>query len=219
MAEFLRHLEFASNGVFRAGIVIAASALLAGILVLTSALTVAQALGVFIFLSVAALVAGTETSDTSLAAPGDKPGHAPGASFLDAVIAGLPDAVVILNTTGLIVAFNVQAAQMFSALRRGDHSYLAIRIPALISAIQSASHSSQPQRVEFSESVPERWLEAFVIPITSSVSATSPDMLMVTFHDLTPMRRVEEMRADFVANASHELRTPLAALSGFIDTL
>jgi len=34
-----------------------------------------------------------------------------------------------------------------------------------------------------------------------------------------PLRRVEEMRADFVANASHELRTPLAALSGFIDTL
>jgi two-component system, OmpR family, phosphate regulon sensor histidine kinase PhoR len=30
---------------------------------------------------------------------------------------------------------------------------------------------------------------------------------------------VEQMRADFIANASHELRTPLAALSGFIDTL
>ena len=39
------------------------------------------------------------------------------------------------------------------------------------------------------------------------------------FDDLTPLRRVEEMRADFVANASHELRTPLAALSGFIETL
>ena len=38
-------------------------------------------------------------------------------------------------------------------------------------------------------------------------------------HDLTPIRRVEEMRADFVANVSHELRTPLAALTGFIETL
>ena len=43
--------------------------------------------------------------------------------------------------------------------------------------------------------------------------------IVITVHDLTPIRRVEEMRADFVANASHELRTPLAALAGFIETL
>jgi two-component system phosphate regulon sensor histidine kinase PhoR len=43
--------------------------------------------------------------------------------------------------------------------------------------------------------------------------------VVVTVHDLTPIRRVEEMRADFIANVSHELRTPLAALTGFIDTL
>ena len=41
--------------------------------------------------------------------------------------------------------------------------------------------------------------------------------LFIKFAD--PLRRVEEMRADFVANASHELRTPLATLSGFIETL
>ena len=45
------------------------------------------------------------------------------------------------------------------------------------------------------------------------------DILLMTFNDLTPLRRVEEMRADFIANASHELRTPLAALLGFIETL
>ena len=39
------------------------------------------------------------------------------------------------------------------------------------------------------------------------------------FHDVTPLRRSEEMRSDFVANASHELRTPLASLLGFIETL
>jgi two-component system phosphate regulon sensor histidine kinase PhoR len=44
-------------------------------------------------------------------------------------------------------------------------------------------------------------------------------LLILSIRDLTPLRRVEEMRADFVANASHELRTPLATLSGFIDTL
>src|SRR5258706_4839191 len=38
-------------------------------------------------------------------------------------------------------------------------------------------------------------------------------------HDVTSLRRAEQMRADFVANASHELRTPLASLVGFIETL
>jgi len=38
-------------------------------------------------------------------------------------------------------------------------------------------------------------------------------------HDITDVKRAEQMRADFVANASHELRTPLATLLGFIETL
>jgi two-component system phosphate regulon sensor histidine kinase PhoR len=66
----------------------------------------------------------------------------------------------------------------------------------------------------------DRWFEAFVMPVKL---ATAPDarsdILLMTFNDLTPLRRVEEMRADFIANASHELRTPLAALLGFIETL
>src|SRR5690606_39538112 len=45
------------------------------------------------------------------------------------------------------------------------------------------------------------------------------DSVLLVFHDMSAVRRVEEMRVDFVANASHELRTPLAALSGFIETL
>jgi two-component system phosphate regulon sensor histidine kinase PhoR len=44
-------------------------------------------------------------------------------------------------------------------------------------------------------------------------------MTVLLLHDLTVVKRSEQMRADFVANASHELRTPLAAVTGFIETL
>jgi two-component system, OmpR family, phosphate regulon sensor histidine kinase PhoR len=57
------------------------------------------------------------------------------------------------------------------------------------------------------------------MPVRRAADGGGPDLVLLTFRDLTPLRRVEEMRADFVANASHELRTPLAALSGFIETL
>jgi two-component system, OmpR family, phosphate regulon sensor histidine kinase PhoR len=42
---------------------------------------------------------------------------------------------------------------------------------------------------------------------------------MLSLHDITELKRAEQMRADFIANASHELRTPLATLTGFIETL
>src|SRR5204862_1346870 len=80
-------------------------------------------------------------------------------------------------------------------------------------------------QVEFFERVPVvRWYEAIVIPLdlagaASAVPSAPTPLVLMTFHDLTPLRRVEEMRADFIANASHELRTPLATLSGFIETL
>jgi two-component system phosphate regulon sensor histidine kinase PhoR len=42
---------------------------------------------------------------------------------------------------------------------------------------------------------------------------------VLTLHDITQLKRAEQMRADFIANASHELRTPLTTLTGFIETL
>src|SRR5206468_6743230 len=64
----------------------------------------------------------------------------------------------------------------------------------------------------------DRWYETIVTPLGPAEPAGA-GLMLVAFRDLSPLRRVEEMRADFVANASHELRTPLAALSGFIETL
>jgi two-component system phosphate regulon sensor histidine kinase PhoR len=43
--------------------------------------------------------------------------------------------------------------------------------------------------------------------------------ILVLLRDLTEGERINQMRADFIANASHELRTPLASLRGFIETL
>jgi two-component system phosphate regulon sensor histidine kinase PhoR len=94
-------------------------------------------------------------------------------------------------------------------------------MPELVDAIRRATKRREPQRVEFFERVPlDRWFEAFVTPVRlANPGEGSTEILLMTFNDLTPLRRVEEMRADFIANASHELRTPLAALLGFIETL
>ena len=42
---------------------------------------------------------------------------------------------------------------------------------------------------------------------------------VVALFDLTPIRKLEAVRRDFVANVSHELRTPLTIVGGFAETL
>ena len=43
--------------------------------------------------------------------------------------------------------------------------------------------------------------------------------LILVLHDITELRRLEQVRSEFVANVSHELRTPLTAIKGYLETL
>jgi two-component system phosphate regulon sensor histidine kinase PhoR len=138
-----------------------------------------------------------------------------------AVVAGIPDPAVLLDRAGRVIHLNAAAAQLAPALRRNELAQFALRSPEIITALREAIATSEPRRANYLDHVPvDRWMELIItpVPVPTAFGGTEKCMLM-TFHDQTPLRRVEEMRADFVANASHELRTPLAALSGFIDTL
>jgi two-component system phosphate regulon sensor histidine kinase PhoR len=42
---------------------------------------------------------------------------------------------------------------------------------------------------------------------------------VIVLHDVTQLRRLEKVRAEFIDNVSHELRTPLAAIIGYLETL
>ncbi|MGN6569971.1 MAG: ATP-binding protein [Pseudolabrys sp.] len=143
----------------------------------------------------------------------------PEAALIEALIEGLHEAAIVLDREGRVVAFNDEAVSIAPALRHGEPALISLRMPELVDAIRRAGKRREPQRVEFFERVPtDRWFEAFVTPVKPPGERVG-DLVLLTFNDLTPLRRVEQMRADFIANASHELRTPLAALLGFIETL
>jgi two-component system, OmpR family, phosphate regulon sensor histidine kinase PhoR len=204
---------------WRGAFVILASAALFSALAIAGTLAVPYAIAGFAVVATAALMLLRSAQEQNrFSAP--IADAEPDDNLLRAVVAGLPDPVVALDRDGRVLAVNDRARRLAPALRQGEPVALALRMPELIEAIGRAAAEGEEQRVVYFERVPhDRWYETIVMPVKRAATATSPDFVLMTFHDLTPLRRVEEMRADFVANASHELRTPLAALLGFIETL
>jgi two-component system, OmpR family, phosphate regulon sensor histidine kinase PhoR len=159
-----------------------------------------------------------ETAPGRTGGGSDDPGQR--AALFDALVSGIPDPMVLLDRDGRVLSFNPGAAELAPALRRGEPASIALRTPELVEALRVAIRTGKAQRVEFSARLPSpRWSEAFVAPVPAGRDNSGFGFVVITVHDLTAVHRVEEMRADFVANVSHELRTPLAALTGFIDTL
>ncbi len=62
----------------------------------------------------------------------------------------------------------------------------------------------------------ERRLQVNAVPL--QLGADELGVVMV-LHDLTELRRLEQVRTEFIANVSHELRTPLTAIQGYLETL
>jgi two-component system phosphate regulon sensor histidine kinase PhoR len=153
-----------------------------------------------------ALLGHTEaTAGASIAPAAARVFPEPQALLIEQLIDGFPEAAIVLDREGRVIAFNEIAISIAPALRHGEPALIALRMPELVDAIRRAIRRHEPQRVEFFERVPlDRWFEAFVTPVTLTLGGGgTADILLMTFNDLTPLRRVEEMRADFIANASH----------------
>ncbi|MBX3533774.1 MAG: hypothetical protein KF826_05430 [Xanthobacteraceae bacterium] len=142
---------------------------------------------------------------------------------LAALVRAYPEPTLLLTPAGVVLAGNAAAEAMLGPARIGAPVSLTLRAPEVVEAARDAGIGGASHLVTFNLRVPvERSFEAHVLPIrfdSAAQAARAPDLVMLVFRDLTQAMRVDQMRADFVANASHELRTPLASLAGFIDTL
>lgn len=141
----------------------------------------------------------------------------------EAVFTALPDPLLMISAEGRIQRVNPAAEELFeggpggTGLAGRDLSAI-MRNPELLDAVDEVLNGADNRVTEFARSGPvPRYFGARV----GRLSARRRDgaLAIVSLHDMTALKRAEQMRADFVANASHELRTPLASLLGFIETL
>ncbi len=136
----------------------------------------------------------------------------------EAVIAGLPEPLIMLDRARRIVRANHAAEAALGTALAGRDLIAVLRNPAVIDAVAAALDNGSGRIVEFSLPVPvERSFLARVEPLPRPIADGT--VALLTLHDVTQAKRTDRMRADFVANASHELRTPLSTLVGFIETL
>jgi two-component system phosphate regulon sensor histidine kinase PhoR len=131
------------------------------------------------------------------------------------VFEGLPDPLLLAQQSGRVVFANRAMRALIGIGAEDKHVSAVLRTPGILQAVERTAATGEPASVEFMLHVPvERHYQAYI-----ARTGDAPHLIAVLLHDLTAVKRAEEARADFVANASHELRTPLAAVSGFIDTL
>jgi two-component system phosphate regulon sensor histidine kinase PhoR len=122
---------------------------------------------------------------------------------------------MLVDTAGRVLFANRAMREVIGVGAERKHVSSLLRTPAVLEALARTSANGEAGSVEFAFRVPvERHYQAYTARI-----GTDPVVTTLLLHDLTAIKRAEQMRVDFVANASHELRTPLAAVTGFIDTL
>lgn len=86
--------------------------------------------------------------------------------------------------------------------------------------MNSAQQQKMPVGGEFQTHFPvNRTIQALAAPIEEDTGENSPTGTIILLRDLTRLRRLEQIRQDFVANVSHELRTPVTAVRVMAETL
>jgi two-component system, OmpR family, phosphate regulon sensor histidine kinase PhoR len=141
-------------------------------------------------------------------------------ALAQAIIEWAPDPLIVLDDRRQIVRANTAAAELVGSLAAPCDLAAALRNPAVLSAADAVLRGEGARIVEFTLSAPvERQLRAQFASIRRPRLENEGAAAVLSLHDVTELKRAEQMRADFIANASHELRTPLATLTGFIETL
>jgi two-component system phosphate regulon sensor histidine kinase PhoR len=136
----------------------------------------------------------------------------------DAMLAGMVEGVLVVDGGGRVQLINRAAREMLH-LDSSDvgRRYLeVVRHPDIVAELDTALRGEEPgaRELTFARD-PGRIFVARAAP----VAAEGGGGAVVVLHDITDLRRADQIRRDFVANVSHELRTPLTAIRGYVEAL
>lgn len=139
---------------------------------------------------------------------------------LEAILSSMFEGIMLTNERGEILLMNPSLRKLFliASSAEGRSPLEVIRnnvIQEIVDRVLNENRKVITQEVEVS--IPEH--KTIMINGVPIIKDDIIEGAVFVFHDITELKRLEEVRKDFVANVSHELRTPISNIKGYAETL
>jgi len=139
-------------------------------------------------------------------------------NYLKAVLASMSEGVLIVDTRGRITRANPAFTEIFriDCDPIGRTALEIVRIASVETGL--AKVLREPETSEHEEEI--KLGDRVLLARFSRLEGANQILgVVVVFHDITRLRRLENARRDFVSNLSHEFRTPLTSIRGYAETV
>jgi two-component system, OmpR family, phosphate regulon sensor histidine kinase PhoR len=137
---------------------------------------------------------------------------------MEAILAGMVEGVIVVDPQARLQLVNDAARQMLKLdeILIGRPYIETIRLPAIAELVAGALAGRAPDALQLS---PPRDPSRTIMATAAPAAGPAAHGVILVLHDITELRRADQVRRDFVANVSHELRTPLTAVRGYVEAL
>ncbi len=141
---------------------------------------------------------------------------------LETVFSSMVEAVIAIDTEEKIISLNEAAAGLFDVERQAAQGRIVQQVVRNVHLQQQISHTlttkeSIEDEIVLHDETGDRFLQTNIVTLSNGVGENVG--VLVVMNDVTKLRRLENVRRDFVANVSHELRTPITSIRGYVETL
>src|SRR5437763_9789395 len=138
-------------------------------------------------------------------------------SGMQTIFSAMQDALLVVDSKRYVILANRTFRKLFALpeISEGTPLLEIVRDATLDRVINDAFDHGGPVRSELTLDGSQIELHA----VATRNQAGEITGVLVLFHDITELKKIDQVRRDFVANVSHELRTPLSILRGYIETL